>query len=86
MFAAYFINLFIFAILQHIIIYRIGSGHYSYQLWAYHLKPPKADVRLVNIRSTVLHLIGRSRMNERLPDMTTTEMLLDVSVLQKKIN
>ena len=29
-------------------------------------------------------MIGRSKMNERLPDMTSNRVLLDVSVLLKK--
>ena len=30
-------------------------------------------------------MIGRSKMNERLPDMTQSEMWLDVSELQEKM-
>jgi hypothetical protein len=33
-----------------------------------------------SIYLTVFHMIGWSRINERLPDMTSNRMLLDVSV------
>jgi hypothetical protein len=33
---------------------------------------------------TILDMIGRSKMNERLPDMTSSEMLLDISVSPNK--
>ena len=40
---------------------------------------PRAVVRLV------LHMIGWSKMNERLPDMTPNRMLLGVSVLPQNL-
>ena len=38
----------------------------------------------IGIYSNVLHTIGWTKMNERLYDMTTNGMLLDVCVLPKK--
>ena len=40
---------------------------------------PKSVVQLVNIYE-VYHIIGRSKLNEKLPAMTTYEVLLDVSI------
>jgi hypothetical protein len=37
-----------------------------------------------SIYLTALHMIGQSKMNERLHDMTPNEMLLDVSVSAQK--
>jgi hypothetical protein len=39
----------------------------------------KSVVQLVNIYE-VYHIIGRSKLNEKLPAMTTYEVLLDVSI------
>ena len=39
-----------------------------------------------SIYLTVLYMIGRSKMNERLPDMTPKGMLLDVCVIIVKEN
>ena len=36
-----------------------------------------------SISLTVLYMIGLSKINERLPDMTRNEMVPDVSVLSK---
>ena len=38
----------------------------------------------LSIYLTVLHMIGRSKMNQRLNDMTPNRMLLDVRVSPKK--
>ena len=65
----------------------MGSHQGSYikpsnQRCTYHLKPgymTRAVFQLVH-RFNVLNIIGQSKMNESLPDMTPCEMLLDVSV------
>jgi hypothetical protein len=44
----------------------------------------KMNERLPDMIPNV-HMIGRSKMNDRLPDMILNEMLLDVSLLPKKI-
>ena len=50
--------------------------------WAYHLKQGTCQELLPDwsIYLPFLHMIGRSKMNECLPDMTPNRILLDVSV------
>ena len=65
----------------------LGSCQGSYfqmnkKRWAYHLKQGTCQELLPDwsIYLPFLHMIGRSKMNECLPDMTPNRILLDVSV------
>ena len=69
-------------------IFHFGSCQGSYfqatiQWWAYFLKSSTRKELWFywSIYVTVFHLIGRSKMSERLPNMTLNRVLLNVSAL-----